>query len=212
MLSLRQQRTIECSKCLWGLCFHVGHWLTSRLTVVTRGVNYRRPDYQLSPRGSTNDDHPVLVLDRSDLAMITNRVSSPLFRYRFKLGKLAKRSFGFFESSISASSSLPLWLCGELGVKDDENRLLSIHPRSGVSPPRPGVMIFILRSLKQILTPRRQQAPTLRRPIPTPQRWHQNHHLRQAAPSTPKRLTLNAQRGDCLVLHQAQNQHLATHA
>ncbi|MED6226621.1 hypothetical protein PIB30_105627, partial [Stylosanthes scabra] len=39
-----------------------------------------------------------------------------LFRYRFKLGKLAKRSFGFFESSISASSSLPLWSCGELGV------------------------------------------------------------------------------------------------
>ncbi|MED6184545.1 hypothetical protein PIB30_048378 [Stylosanthes scabra] len=39
-----------------------------------------------------------------------------LFRYRFKLGKLAKRSFGFFESSISPSSSLPLWLCGELGV------------------------------------------------------------------------------------------------
>ncbi|MED6194594.1 hypothetical protein PIB30_029972 [Stylosanthes scabra] len=39
-----------------------------------------------------------------------------LFRYMFKLGKLAKRSFGFFESSISASSSLPLWSCGELGV------------------------------------------------------------------------------------------------
>ncbi|MED6185726.1 hypothetical protein PIB30_059796 [Stylosanthes scabra] len=37
-----------------------------------------------------------------------------LFRYRFKLGKLAKHSFGFFESSICASSSLPLWLCGEL--------------------------------------------------------------------------------------------------
>ncbi|MED6132408.1 hypothetical protein PIB30_018608 [Stylosanthes scabra] len=39
-----------------------------------------------------------------------------LFRYRFKLGKLAKRSFGFFESSISASSSLPLWLCRELDL------------------------------------------------------------------------------------------------
>ncbi|MED6224297.1 hypothetical protein PIB30_082683, partial [Stylosanthes scabra] len=39
-----------------------------------------------------------------------------LFRYRFKLGRSAKCSSGFFESSISASSSLPLWLYGELGV------------------------------------------------------------------------------------------------
>ncbi|MED6218396.1 hypothetical protein PIB30_026359 [Stylosanthes scabra] len=34
---------------------------------------------------------------------------------RFQLGKSAKCSFGFFESSISASSSLPLCLYGELG-------------------------------------------------------------------------------------------------
>ncbi|MED6112235.1 hypothetical protein PIB30_059814 [Stylosanthes scabra] len=46
-------------------------------------------------------------------------LASRLFRYRFKLGKLAKRSSGFFESSISASSSLPLWLCGELVYKTD---------------------------------------------------------------------------------------------
>ncbi|MED6212874.1 hypothetical protein PIB30_087604 [Stylosanthes scabra] len=39
-----------------------------------------------------------------------------------------------------------------------------------------------------------------------------NSHLRQATPSTPKPLALNAQRGDCLVLHQAQNQHSASHA
>ncbi|MED6170557.1 hypothetical protein PIB30_032128 [Stylosanthes scabra] len=28
----------------------------------------------IGPRGSTNDGHPVLVLDRSGLAMITDRV------------------------------------------------------------------------------------------------------------------------------------------
>ncbi|MED6113903.1 hypothetical protein PIB30_075202 [Stylosanthes scabra] len=38
MLSLRQQQIIRSSKCLWGLCIHVGHWLTSRLTVVARGI------------------------------------------------------------------------------------------------------------------------------------------------------------------------------
>ncbi|MED6171408.1 hypothetical protein PIB30_040551 [Stylosanthes scabra] len=32
-LGLRQQRTIGSSKRLWGLCFHVGQKLTSRLTV-----------------------------------------------------------------------------------------------------------------------------------------------------------------------------------
>ncbi|MED6121925.1 hypothetical protein PIB30_034783, partial [Stylosanthes scabra] len=39
-----------------------------------------------------------------------------LFRCKFKLGKSAKCSSGFFESSISASSSLSLWLYGEVGV------------------------------------------------------------------------------------------------
>ncbi|MED6159570.1 hypothetical protein PIB30_043435 [Stylosanthes scabra] len=32
-----EKRTIGSSKCLWGLCFHVGQRLTSRLTVATRG-------------------------------------------------------------------------------------------------------------------------------------------------------------------------------
>ncbi|MED6127756.1 hypothetical protein PIB30_091157 [Stylosanthes scabra] len=74
MLSLRQQRTIGSSKCLWDLCFHVGQRLTSRLTVAAGGK------YE---RGSTNDGHPVLVLDRSGLAMITDRVD-----IRVKLGAL----------------------------------------------------------------------------------------------------------------------------
>ncbi|MED6133407.1 hypothetical protein PIB30_027946 [Stylosanthes scabra] len=40
-LDLRQQRTIGSSKRLWGLCFHVGQRLTSRLTVAA-GVVYDR--------------------------------------------------------------------------------------------------------------------------------------------------------------------------
>ncbi|MED6167065.1 hypothetical protein PIB30_115490, partial [Stylosanthes scabra] len=41
-----------------------------------------------------------------------------LFRYRFKLGKSAKYSLGSFEFTVSASSSLPLWSYGELGMSN----------------------------------------------------------------------------------------------
>ncbi|MED6217861.1 hypothetical protein PIB30_021502 [Stylosanthes scabra] len=82
----------------------------------------------IGPRGSTNDGYPVLVPDRSGLAMITDRdkycrfdalsvlrihglgILIPyiirLFKYRFKLEKLAKCSFGF-NKELSASASLP---------------------------------------------------------------------------------------------------------
>ncbi|MED6145117.1 hypothetical protein PIB30_022115 [Stylosanthes scabra] len=62
-LGLRQQRTIGSSKCLWGLCFHVEQRLTSRLTVAAGGPPAIVPATNL-----------VLVLDRSGLAMITDRV------------------------------------------------------------------------------------------------------------------------------------------
>ncbi|MED6181772.1 hypothetical protein PIB30_022527 [Stylosanthes scabra] len=63
MLSLRQQWTIRSSKCLWDLCFHVGQGLTSRLTVEAGGPPANVPATNL-----------VLVLDRSGLAMITDRM------------------------------------------------------------------------------------------------------------------------------------------
>ncbi|MED6145848.1 hypothetical protein PIB30_028954 [Stylosanthes scabra] len=59
------------------------------------------------------DNRPVNVCV---FALLSDGLLKIGIRYRFKFGKLAKRSFRFFESSIYASSSLSLWLCGELGV------------------------------------------------------------------------------------------------
>ncbi|MED6221313.1 hypothetical protein PIB30_053255 [Stylosanthes scabra] len=48
-LDLRQQRTIGSSKCLWGLCFHVGQRLTLRLTVAAGGPPANVPATNLGP-------------------------------------------------------------------------------------------------------------------------------------------------------------------
>ncbi|MED6127130.1 hypothetical protein PIB30_085168 [Stylosanthes scabra] len=70
------------------------------------GASCQRPGYQprMVLRGSTNDGYPVLVLDRSGLAMITDRT----FQVQVQAWKVGEVSVELRVSSFLRRSSLPL--------------------------------------------------------------------------------------------------------
>ncbi|MED6162329.1 hypothetical protein PIB30_069308, partial [Stylosanthes scabra] len=63
MLGLQRQRTIESSKRLWGLCFHVGQRLTSRLMVAAGGPPANVPATNLGYSQEKRKEPPYIIID-----------------------------------------------------------------------------------------------------------------------------------------------------
>ncbi|MED6160200.1 hypothetical protein PIB30_049044 [Stylosanthes scabra] len=81
MLSLRQQRTIGSSKCLWGFCFHVEQRLTSRLTVAAGGPPTNVPATNLGYSREKRREPPFIMILMRKIVNDRGRLIGPPGKY-----------------------------------------------------------------------------------------------------------------------------------